>query len=285
MGSIPGENIQIRKATLADAADILRCLAEAFQPYREQYTPAGFADTVLSPQTIEARLREMQLYVAVSSSGEIIGTIGGSANGAEGHIRGMAVRQAWQGCGAAAALLQAIEEDLWQRRCRFITLDTTAPLRRAIRFYEKHGYRATGKVASFFGMELFEFEKQAKEGRTVDVVNLEQKFSLFSEPWSPKIIGEVNDSYVKAVKFRGEFVWHHHDNEDELFLVTRGMLRMKFRDREEVIRPGEFIIVPRGVEHLPVADEETYVILLEPKSTLNTGNVKNERTREVLDRL
>ncbi len=117
------------------------------------------------------------------------------------------------------------------------------------------------------------------------VVNLAEKFSLFMETWSPKIIGELNDSYVKAVKLKGEFVWHHHEQEDELFLVTRGTLRMKFRDREELVRAGEFIIVPRGVEHLPVADEETHVVLLEPKSTLNTGNVKNQRTREVLDRL
>lgn len=119
----------------------------------------------------------------------------------------------------------------------------------------------------------------------MDSVNLSQKFSMFSECWSPKIIGELNDSYVKAVKLKGEFVWHHHDKEDELFLVTKGLLRMKFRDREVLVREGEFVIVPKGVEHLPVADEETHVILLEPKSTLNTGNIQNERTVARLDRL
>ena len=119
----------------------------------------------------------------------------------------------------------------------------------------------------------------------MDSVNLSQKFSMFTECWSPKIIGELNDSYVKAVKLKGEFVWHHHDNEDELFLVTKGLLRMKFRDRDVLVREGEFIIVPKGVEHLPVADEETHVILLEPKSTLNTGNIQNERTVAQLDRL
>jgi len=116
-------------------------------------------------------------------------------------------------------------------------------------------------------------------------VNIAQKFSQFDEHWSPKILGEINDSYVKAVRFQGEFVWHHHDNEDEMFLVVEGRMRMKFRDHEEVVRPGEFIIVPRGVEHLPVADEETQVLLFEPKSTLNTGNVTNERTLPQLERI
>jgi len=116
-------------------------------------------------------------------------------------------------------------------------------------------------------------------------VNIAQKFSQFNEMWSPKIVGEVNDSYVKAVKFIGEFVWHHHDNEDEMFLVVKGLLRMKFRDREERVGPGEFIIVPRGVEHLPVSDEETQVLLFEPRSTFNTGNVTNERTLAQLERL
>ena len=119
----------------------------------------------------------------------------------------------------------------------------------------------------------------------MNVINLADKFAKFSEHWSPKIVGEVNDSYVKVVKVQGEFVWHHHDQEDELFLVTKGTLRMKFRDREELIRPGEFIIVPRGTEHLPVAEEEVHLVLLEPKTTLNTGNVRSERTREVLDRI
>ncbi len=119
----------------------------------------------------------------------------------------------------------------------------------------------------------------------METVNLAIKFAQFSEPWKPKILGEVNDAYVKAVKLKGEFVWHHHEKEDELFLVTKGTLRMKFRDGEKIVREGEFLIVPRGVEHLPVADEEVHVILLEPKSTLNTGNVTNERTVAQLERI
>ncbi len=109
-------------------------------------------------------------------------------------------------------------------------------------------------------------------------VNLGEKFRSFTDQWSPKIVGEINDSYVKAVKLQGEFVWHHHEQEDEMFLVVKGTLRMKFRDHEEVIREGEFIIVPHGTEHLPIADEEAQVLLFEPKSTLNTGNITNERT-------
>jgi mannose-6-phosphate isomerase-like protein (cupin superfamily) len=119
----------------------------------------------------------------------------------------------------------------------------------------------------------------------MSTINLEQKFASFTDHWSPKILGEINDFHVKATKLKGEFVWHRHDLEDELFLVVKGALRMKFRDREEIVRPGEFIIVPHGVEHLPVADEETHILLLEPKSTLNTGNVTNERTLAQLEHI
>jgi mannose-6-phosphate isomerase-like protein (cupin superfamily) len=119
----------------------------------------------------------------------------------------------------------------------------------------------------------------------MEVVNLNDKLSKVKEYWSPKIVGEVNDTLVKIVKFTGEFVWHHHDDEDELFLVVKGRLRMKFRDREVVLSPGEFIVVPKGVEHLPVADQEVQVVLIEPKSTLNTGNVRNERTLVELEHL
>jgi mannose-6-phosphate isomerase-like protein (cupin superfamily) len=116
---------------------------------------------------------------------------------------------------------------------------------------------------------------------TVDTVNLRETFSRFSDHWSPKIVGELNDSYVKAVKLKGEFVWHHHEAEDELFLVVEGRLRMQFRDGSRDVGPGEFIIVPRGVEHCPLAlTDEVHVVLLEPKTTLNTGNVRNERTVE-----
>ena len=125
----------------------------------------------------------------------------------------------------------------------------------------------------------------AKERASMEVVNFEEKLSQVTEYWSPKIVGEINDAYVKVVKFQGEFVWHHHDHEDELFLVVKGTLRMKFRDHEAVINPSEFIIVPKGVEHCPAADEEVHLLLIEPKSTLNTGNINNERTVAQLERI
>jgi mannose-6-phosphate isomerase-like protein (cupin superfamily) len=114
-----------------------------------------------------------------------------------------------------------------------------------------------------------------------DKVNLEEKLSLFSEYWSPKIVGELNDSHIKLVKVKGEFTWHHHENEDELFLVLKGALTIKLRERDILVEAGEFFVVPRGVEHKPVAEEETHILLLEPRSlTRNTGNVVNELTAE-----
>ncbi len=117
----------------------------------------------------------------------------------------------------------------------------------------------------------------------MDKLNLEQKFSLFHEFWSPKIVGELNDSYIKLAKLKGEFDWHHHEREDELFLVVKGQLTIKFRDHEVSVGAGELIVIPKGVDHLPVATEEVQVMLIEPKGTLNTGNVVTEKTKEVLE--
>jgi len=119
----------------------------------------------------------------------------------------------------------------------------------------------------------------------MEIVNLDAAFARISDHWTPRVAGEVNDCAVKLVKLRGEFVWHHHDTEDELFLVVRGTLRMRLRDRELRVRPGEFLIVPRGVEHCPVADEEVHLVLIEPTRTLNTGNVRDARTIEHPERL
>jgi mannose-6-phosphate isomerase-like protein (cupin superfamily) len=119
----------------------------------------------------------------------------------------------------------------------------------------------------------------------MDKVNLREKLALFTAPWKPKIVGELNGQHVKLVKFQGPFVWHHHDQEDELFLVVQGRFRMEFRDRHVWLEEGEFLIVPRGIEHRPVAEEEAHVLLFEPASTLNTGNVRNERTVERLERI
>ncbi len=109
-------------------------------------------------------------------------------------------------------------------------------------------------------------------------VNVAEKLSLFSECWSPRLVGELNGQHVKLVKLKGEFVWHHHAHEDELFLVLKGRLLMRLRQGDITLDEGEFLIVPKGVEHQPVADEEVHVLLFEPASTLNTGNLRNERT-------
>ena len=119
----------------------------------------------------------------------------------------------------------------------------------------------------------------------IEKVRLAEKFAQFHDTWSPKIVGELNDSHVKLVKLQGEFVWHHHEQEDELFLVISGHLVIKLRDEDIHLDPGEFVIIPRGVEHLPVAEREVQVLLLEPKTTINTGTVTNERTVTDLERL
>ena len=119
----------------------------------------------------------------------------------------------------------------------------------------------------------------------MDKVNLAAKFAQFSEQWSPKIVGQVNDMHVKLARLQGEFVWHHHDTEDEMFLVVQGRLTIRLRDRDIHLEEGEFLIIPHGVEHLPVAEEEAQVMLFEPVGTLNTGNVRDDHTVETLDEI
>jgi mannose-6-phosphate isomerase-like protein (cupin superfamily) len=121
------------------------------------------------------------------------------------------------------------------------------------------------------------------ENDVMKKVNLIEKFALFDEHWTPKIVGELNGQYVKLAKLEGEFVWHHHEAEDEMFLVVNGSLRMRLSEEEVVVGTGEFLIVPRGVEHCPVAEEEVHVLLFEPKSTAHTGNVRSEMAVEEMD--
>lgn len=116
----------------------------------------------------------------------------------------------------------------------------------------------------------------------MDKVNLAEKFALFTEHWSPKIAGELNDAYIKLAKLEGEFLWHRHDAEDEMFLVVKGSLTIKFRERDIRLGEGEFLVIPKGVEHMPVAEREVWVMLIESKTTRNTGEVRNERTVETL---
>jgi GNAT superfamily N-acetyltransferase len=152
-------SVAIRKATAQDADGILTCLAAAFEPYREQYTPAGFVDTVLTHDSVLQRLSTMCLFVALAA-GRVVGTVGCRALGhGEGHLRGMAVLPEWQATGVATALLAAAERELRNNQCRRVTLDTTEPLQRAARFYQRHGFSASGRVSDFFGMRLYEYVK------------------------------------------------------------------------------------------------------------------------------
>ena len=143
----------IRRADSNDGEAILACLAAAFAPYRNSYTPAGFADTVLDPQSIQRRLRDMCVLVAVSQ-GRVVGTLACAAKGDEGHLRGMAVLPDWQGSGVASALLQAAETEIRNKRCKRVTLNTTEPLERAMGFYARHGFTRSGRTKDFFGMPL-----------------------------------------------------------------------------------------------------------------------------------
>jgi mannose-6-phosphate isomerase-like protein (cupin superfamily) len=119
----------------------------------------------------------------------------------------------------------------------------------------------------------------------MEKVNLKQKLELFSDYWSPKIVGELNGQHVKLAKLKGEFVWHKHDDEDELFFVIKGSFKMEYRDKTVIVNENEFLIVPRGVEHRPVAEKEVSIMLFEPATTLNTGNTEGELTKHVLDRI
>jgi mannose-6-phosphate isomerase-like protein (cupin superfamily) len=134
-------------------------------------------------------------------------------------------------------------------------------------------------------MELRRYGRGEAAVTNFDKINLQQKLGLFDEQWSPKIVGELNGQHVKLSKVQGEFVWHQHEDADELFLVLDGRLTIRLRDREVVLEPGEIFIVPRGVEHQPYAEEETAIMMFEPAGTLNTGNVRSELTKESLESL
>jgi putative acetyltransferase len=157
------KDVTVRMAEQADAGGVLGCLRAAFEEYRDQYTPEAFADTVPDLDSLNQRLRTMCVYVAVSQRGEVMGTLAAAAmDNGEGHLRGMAVHPSFQHRGVAKELLTVAIDDLRRSRCTRVTLDTTEPLRPAIRFYEAHGFRPTGRVSDFFGMELHEYARTLK---------------------------------------------------------------------------------------------------------------------------
>jgi GNAT superfamily N-acetyltransferase len=161
MAERKGLHFSVREATLSDAVGILDCLQTAFEPYRPSYTPEAFGDTALTPETVNDRLAAMTVFVATDDAGTVIGTVGGKIVApTEGHLRGMAVRPEWQGCGVAEHLVRTVETHLHSRGCSRITLNTSEPLQRARRFYEKHGYQSSGRVFQKLGMQLFEHVKR-----------------------------------------------------------------------------------------------------------------------------
>lgn len=155
-------NIGIARATFDDAEGILQCLRAAFEPYRSQYTPAAYEDTVMTSETVRRRIETMTVLVARDQDGLILGTIGAAVHGDEAHIRGMAVAPLSQGSGVADQLLESIEREVTAAGCSYVTLDTTAPLARASRFYERNGYVRSGAVSDFFGMRLYAYQKRLR---------------------------------------------------------------------------------------------------------------------------
>lgn len=159
--SLKHPTFEIRKAARDDAAGILDCLRAAFSEYRQDYTEGAYCDTVLTPESVATLLSNSVLYVAIDATQQVVGSVGYTqANEQEGHIRGMAVRPEWQGAGVATQLLQRVESELRDEKCSRVSLDTTEPLRRAMRFYERNGYQRSGKVTDFFGMTLIEYIKE-----------------------------------------------------------------------------------------------------------------------------
>lgn len=199
------------------------------------------------------------------------------------EIKRLYVRSDFRNKGIGRRLALRVLEDAREAGYLRTYLDTRPSMTEAVALYESFGFRDTEPYrhnpvpgARFLVMDL----KHHAVPEAPEPVNLQDKFGRFSDHWSAKIVGELNGQQVRLVKIRGEFIWHKHDNEDELFLVVKGRFRMEFRNRHVWLNEGEFLIVPRGVEHRPVAEEETHVMLFEPASTLNTGDVQNERTVE-----
>jgi ribosomal protein S18 acetylase RimI-like enzyme/mannose-6-phosphate isomerase-like protein (cupin superfamily) len=288
----------LRDAAPADAAALAgfaeRCFRDTFALDNRPEDMDAYCDTAFGEAKQLAEIEDTTLVtvLAVDPAGRLAGYLQlGAESAQEGidasspwELRRLYVDPALKGAGLGAVLM---EEALARSRARdadVLWLGVWERNQRAIRFYEKHGFRAVGEHVFHVGSDPQRDLLMARALRA-DKINLAEKLSRFAEHWSPKVIADLNGQQVKLVKFAGEFVWHHHQQEDELFLVVRGRFRMEFRDRHIWLEEGEMIVVPRGVEHRPCADQEVEVLLFEPASTLNTGNAEDARTVLELDRL
>ena len=287
---------RIRQATPDDAAAVAEISQRIFtRTFGHDNVPAQLAAYVKSAFSESLQLREINdpacTYLLVDVDGTLVafallrhGATNPSVHGDRPvEIQRFYVDHDFHGSGVAAQLMDACLKAALSRGGRTVWLGVWEENPKAIRFYEKHEFVEVGKTLFHMGTDVQHDRVMARSigpAPVPDKVNLAHAFARIDEHWHPRIAGSLNGQDVKLVKFQGVFVWHHHEHEDEMFLVHRGRLTMEFRDRSVTLDAGDFLIVPRGVEHRPVAEDEVEVLLFEPAGTLNTGNVRNERTVE-----
>ena len=291
---IPPARLDIRRGMPADAAELAEFAVRVFvSTFAAQNTPDDLALYVTNSFGEAIQRRELDdprvtyLLLAVDGALSAFALLRNGATDPVVHgetpieIERFYVASNFHGRGIAAALMKAAIESAESQGGRTLWLGVWEQNPRAIRFYEKCGFVDIGAHEFHLGRDVQTDRVMSRRiglPSAPEKVNLSNAFATFTEHWDPRIAGTLNGQQVKLVKFQGEFVWHHHDHEDELFLVHRGRFAMEFRDRTVTLETGDFLIVPRGVEHRPVAEHEVEVLLFEPAGTLNTGNVQNART-------
>ena len=294
--SKPTHQLRIRTGVPADAPAIAAISARIFtRTFGPDNDPAQLAAYVNSAFGDAQQRRELEDPACTYLLVDVDGSLGAFAllrHGATNpvvqgdapvEIQRFYVDHDFHGTGIAAHLMDACLETAKAHQGRTLWLCVWEENPRAIRFYEKRGFVDVGSALFHMGTDVQHdrvMTRPIDTARAPEKVNLVEAFARFTEHWQPRVAGSLNGQEVKLSKFRGPFIWHLHEHEDELFLVHRGRFTMEFRDRAIVLEAGDFLIVPRGVEHRPVAEEEVEVILFEPAGTLNTGNVRNERTVE-----
>ena len=292
----PAHQLRIRTGIPADAAAIASIAARIFtRTFGPDNSPVQLAAYVASAFGEIQQRRELEDPACTYLLMEVDGSLGAFAllrHGATSpvvqgeapvEIQRFYVDHDFHGSGVAAQLMDACMDTASQHQGRTLWLGVWEENPRAIRFYEKRGFVDVGSALFHMGSDVQHdrvMTRPIDAARTPEKVNLVEAFASFTDHWQQRVAGRLNGQEIKLVKFQGPFIWHHHDHEDELFLVHRGRFTMEFRDRAVVLEAGDLLIVPRGVEHRPVADEEVEVIVFELAGTLNTGNVRNERTVE-----